>query len=200
MSLLEVGLLVEEAPVLAEQLGKFPALKRLDVSRNPRLRLLPVGVLQMAASLDAFSCQGCSLILPPQRFFSSVPEENPMRIRQLLQSGSPDTELTLSSSDLTAVAANEVAALLKHYPSLKQLDVSSNPGLDHAFLSLIGQALSSMAVLLHHPHVFSLLHQHLPHALTALQELRILSSSTSAALASRACPMTLCSICPDFDV
>jgi len=93
-----------------------------------------------------------------------------------------------------------LAEQLCKFPALKQLDVSVNPSLDSAFLSLIGQALSSMAVLLHHPHVFSLPHQHLPHALTALQELRILSSSTSAALASRACPMTLCSICPDFDV
>ena len=29
--------MVEEAPVLAEQLGKFPALKRLDMSANPML-------------------------------------------------------------------------------------------------------------------------------------------------------------------
>ena len=129
---------------LAEQLCKFPALKQLDASSNPRLRLLPVGVLQMAASLDAFSCQGCSLILPPQRFFSSVPEENPMRIRQLLQSGSPDTELTLSSSDLTAVAASEVAALLKHYPSLKQLDGSCNPRLGCGGAAAVLSALSGM--------------------------------------------------------
>ena len=33
----EVGLEAEEAPALAEQLGKFPALKWLNVSRNPRL-------------------------------------------------------------------------------------------------------------------------------------------------------------------
>ena len=185
---------------LAEQLCKFPALKQLDASSNPRLRLLPVGVLQMAASLEAFSCQGCSLVLPPQSFFSSSPEENPMRIRQLLQSGSSDTQLTLSSLDLTAAVAREVAALLRHYPALKQLDVSANPGLDHAFVSEIGKALSSKAVLLHHHCVFSLRHQHLPHVLTVLQELHILLSSTSAALASRACPMTLCSICLVFNV
>ena len=29
----------EEAPALAEQLSKFPALKRLDVSANPGLAL-----------------------------------------------------------------------------------------------------------------------------------------------------------------
>jgi hypothetical protein len=114
---------------LAEQLGKFPALKRLDVSSNPRLRLLPVGLLQMAATLEAFSCQGCSLVLPPQSFFSSVPEENPIRIRQLLQNRSSDTELTLSSVDLASAVVSEVAALLKHYPFLKRLDVSCNPKL-----------------------------------------------------------------------
>ncbi len=37
MGLSGVGLEVEEAPALAEQLGKFPALKQLNVSRNPRL-------------------------------------------------------------------------------------------------------------------------------------------------------------------
>ena len=146
----------QHVPALVEQLGKFPALKRLDVSSNSRLRLLPVGVLQMAATLEAFSCQGCSLVLPPQNFFSSVPEENPMRIRQLLQNGSPEVELRLSSLDLTAVVAREVAALLRHYSSLKRLDVSANPGLDRAFLSMIIKALSSNAALLHHHYVFSL--------------------------------------------
>ena len=144
VSLSGAGLEVEEAPALAEQLCKFPALKQLDVSSNPRLRLLPVGVLQMAASLEAFSCQGCSLVLPPQSFFSSVPEENPMRIRQLLQSGSSDTQLTLSSLDLTAAVAREVADLLRHYPSLKQLDVSSNPRLGCGGAAAVLSALSGM--------------------------------------------------------
>ena len=134
----------QHVPALAEQLGKFPALKQLDASSNPRLRLLPVGVLQMATSLEAFSCQGCSLVLPPQRFFSCVPEENPMRIRQLLQSGSSDTQLTLSSLDLTAAVAREVAALLRHYPSLKQLDVSSNPRLGCGGAAADLSALSGM--------------------------------------------------------
>ena len=129
---------------LAEQLCKFLALKQLDVSCNPRLWLLPVGVLQMAASLEAFSCQGCSLVLPPQSFFSSVPEENPMRIRQLLQSGSSDTQLTLSSLDLTAAVAREVADLLRHYPSLKQLDVSCNPRLGCGGAAAVLSALSGM--------------------------------------------------------
>ena len=42
--------MVEEAPALAEQLGKFPALKQLDVSRNPRL-----GCDGAAAILSALS-------------------------------------------------------------------------------------------------------------------------------------------------
>ncbi len=42
--------MVEDAPVLAEQLGKFPALKRLDLSCNPRL-----GCVGAAAVLSALS-------------------------------------------------------------------------------------------------------------------------------------------------
>ena len=108
--------------------------------------------------------------------------------------------MSLSGVGLEAEEALALAEQLCKFPALRQLDVSVNPCLESAFLSLIGQALSSMAVLLHHPHVFALPHQHFSYVLTALQELRILLNSTSAALASRACPMTLCSICPDFDV
>jgi hypothetical protein len=93
-----------------------------------------------------------------------------------------------------------LAEQLCKFPALKQLDASANPRLDSAFLSLIGKALSSEAVLLQHHCVFSLRHQHLPRVLTVLQELHILLSSTSAALASRACPMILCSICLVFNV
>ena len=50
MSLSGVGLEAEEAPALAEQLGKFPALKQLDVSCNPRL-----GCVGAAAVLSALS-------------------------------------------------------------------------------------------------------------------------------------------------
>ena len=50
MVLSGVGLLVEEAPALAEQLGKFPALKQLDVSCNPKL-----GCVGAAAALSALS-------------------------------------------------------------------------------------------------------------------------------------------------
>jgi hypothetical protein len=116
-------------PALAQQLSKFPALKRLDVSANPGLQLLPVGVLQIAASLEAFDCNDCALVLPPQSCFSSVPEENPRRIQQLLQSGSPATELRLSSLGLTAAVLCEIEALLRCYPALKRLDVSANPRL-----------------------------------------------------------------------
>ena len=50
MSLSGAGLEVEEAPALAEQLCKFPALKQLDVSSNPRL-----GCGGAAAVLSALS-------------------------------------------------------------------------------------------------------------------------------------------------
>ena len=39
-----------EAPALAEQLGKFPALKQLDVSANPGLRCSGAAVILSALS------------------------------------------------------------------------------------------------------------------------------------------------------
>ena len=50
VSLSGAGLENEEAPALAEQLRKFPALKQLDVSRNPKL-----GCVGAAAVLSALS-------------------------------------------------------------------------------------------------------------------------------------------------
>ncbi len=117
------------APALVEQLSKFPALKLLDVSDNPGLRLLPIGMLRIAATLETFKCDGCSLLLPPQSMFST-PKENPRRIQELLTKGSSAvTVLTLSAAELTSITAREVAALLPLFPALKQLDVSENPGL-----------------------------------------------------------------------
>ena len=124
LGLSATGLALSEVPELVEQLRKFPALKQLDVSGNPALRLLPVGLLRIAADLDTFNCDGCSLLLPPQSFFST-PDENPRRVQQLLQGGT----LKLSGLQLTPATACEVAAVLVHYPALKQLDVSANPAL-----------------------------------------------------------------------
>jgi hypothetical protein len=135
------GLVDDEAPALAEQLGKFPALKQLDVSANPGLRLLPVGMLRIVATLETFKCDGCSLLLPPQSMFST-PEKNPRRIQELLSKGSSATVLKLSAAELTSNTAREVAALLPLYPALKQLDVSANPGLELGSVSLIFKALS----------------------------------------------------------
>jgi Leucine-rich repeat (LRR) protein len=135
------GLAVEEAPSLVEQLSKFPALKRLDVSANPGLRLLPIGMLRIAATLEAFKCGRCSLVLPPQSMFST-PEENPRRIQELLSKGSSETDLNLSAAELASNSAIEIAALLPFCPALKRLDVSDNPGLDFDSVSVIFKALS----------------------------------------------------------
>jgi hypothetical protein len=116
------------APALAEQLSKFPALKRLDVSANPGLQLLPVGMLRIAATLAAFKCDGCSLVLPPQSMFST-PEENPRRIQEVLSKGTSETDLNISAVGLTSIVAHEVAALLPLYPALRRMDISANPGL-----------------------------------------------------------------------
>ncbi len=139
------GLVDEEAPALVEQLGKFPALKQLDVSANPGLRLLPIGMLRIAATLETFECDGCSLVLPPQSMFST-PEENPRHIQQLLQHGF----LNLSATELTSNTAREVAALLELYPALKQLDVSANTGLRCTGSAVILSALSGKIMLAAH--------------------------------------------------
>jgi hypothetical protein len=134
----------QSALLLSELLIKFSSLKLVDVSCNPGLRLLPVCLLQVAASLESFNCCDCSLVLPPQIFFSSAPDQNPMRIRRLLQSGSSEIELQLSSSDLTAADVSEVSRLLQHYPILKRLDVSSNPGLGCSGVASVLSVLSGM--------------------------------------------------------
>ena len=153
LGLSATGLALSEVPELVEQLRKFPALKQLDVSANPALRVLPVGLLRIAADLDTFNCDGCSLLLPPHSFFST-PEENPRRVRQLLQGGA----INLSGAHLTPSAACEVAAVLVHYPALKQLDVSANPALDRSAVSAIVRAVSGTAVTQHRR--FLLLIQH----------------------------------------
>ncbi len=115
-----------DAAVLEKELCKFPALKQLDVSANPGLRLLPVGLLRVAAMLETFKCDGCPLLLPPQSIFST-PDRNPGRIKEFLQGCAACSDLNLSDIGLTPSVASEVAALLQFVPSLKQIDISSNP-------------------------------------------------------------------------
>jgi hypothetical protein len=118
------GLTLEGAPLLLEQLCKFSALKRLNISGNPALRLLPVGMLQFATRLDTFACDGFS-----QNLFST-PEENPVRIRHLFQSVSLETpwEVNLAAAELTPApaAVQEVANLFRLLPILDCLDLSAN--------------------------------------------------------------------------
>ena len=139
LGLSATSLALSEVPELVEQLRKFPALKQLDVSANPALRLLPVGLLRIAADLDTFNCDGCSLLLPPHSFFST-PDENPRRVQQLLQGG----PLNLSGSQLTPATACEVAAVLGHFPALKQLDVSANPALGGGGAAALLSSLAGM--------------------------------------------------------
>jgi hypothetical protein len=134
---------LHHAPALAEQLGKFPALKQLDISANKELRLLPIGILRIASTLETFKCDGCSLVLPPQSMFST-PDENPRLIQDLLSKGSSATVLRLSAAELTSNAASEVAVSLPFYPALKQLDVSANLGLRCTGAAIILSALSGM--------------------------------------------------------
>jgi hypothetical protein len=127
LNLSGTGLTLEAAPVMLEQLHKFSRLKHLDISDNPGLRLLSVGMLQFASRLDTFACDGFS-----QNLFST-PGENPGRMRQLLETP-PDTmvhveavwEVNLAAAELTPAMAQEVANVLRLCPSLNRLDLSAN--------------------------------------------------------------------------
>ncbi len=124
---------------LAEKLRNAPALKQLDLSANPNLRLLPVGMLHIAASLQRFKCDACSLQLPPHSFFST-PEENPNLIRQLLECGASETQLNLSNVCL----APTHTAVLRQYTALQMLDISNNPDLGCRGASSILSSLAGM--------------------------------------------------------
>jgi hypothetical protein len=134
-----IGIDDELMLALAEKLHNAPALKQLDVSANPNLRLLPVGMLQIAASLECFKCDACSLQLPPHSFFST-PEENPSLIRQLLECGASETKLNLSNVCL----APTHAAVLRHYTALQMLDISNNPKLGCIGASSVLSSLAGM--------------------------------------------------------
>ena len=61
--------------------------------------------------------------------------------------------MNLSGAGLEVEEAPALAEQLRKFPALKRLNLSLNPGLDCAFVSLIAKALSGKAVLLHR-HIF----------------------------------------------
>jgi hypothetical protein len=127
LNLSGTGLTLEAAPIMLEQLYKFSVLKHLDISDNPGLRLLSVGMLQFATRLDTLACDGFS----PNLF--STPGDNPGRIRQFFQPPphamvqvETDWEVNLASAELTPAVAQEAANVLRLCPSLNLLDLSAN--------------------------------------------------------------------------
>ena len=146
LGLSATGLALSEVPELVEQLRKFPALKQLDVSGNPALRVLPVGLLRIAADLDTFNCDGCSLLLPPHSFFSTS-DENPRRVQQLLQGGAAVTNLDLSRDLFTPDVAFEAAALLEHFPFVRRIGLSRS-GIARAHLPALLPMLQRLTVLI----------------------------------------------------
>jgi hypothetical protein len=131
LNLSGTGLTLEAAPMMLEQLCKFSVLKHLDISDNPGLRLLSVGMLQFATRLDTLACDGFS-----QNLFST-PHENPGRIRQFFETPTNvydaiwmriaiDWEVNLAAAELTPAMAQEAANVLRLCPSLNRLDLSAN--------------------------------------------------------------------------
>ena len=66
------GLVYEEAPALAEQLGKFPALKHLDVSANPGLRCPGASLILSAVSGKTRPLFLKKHVLKPPLFFTTL--------------------------------------------------------------------------------------------------------------------------------
>ncbi len=63
VSLSNAGLAAEEAPALAEQLGKFPGLRRLDVSANPCLDHAAVSLIINSLSSNAHPLHQSSCVV-----------------------------------------------------------------------------------------------------------------------------------------
>ena len=138
----------EHAAALQVQLCSFPALKHLDVSRNPGLKLLPVSLLRVASELETFNCIECALWLPSRSFFSESEEgscllQNPRRIQALLNGSHmfDDKELDLTGADLVPSQASDVAFYLQLHRNIERLDISRNPKLDCGGVAIILSAL-----------------------------------------------------------
>jgi hypothetical protein len=131
-------LLPEHAAALLVQLSNFPALKHLDVSRNPGLKLLPVSLLRVASGLETFNCSECALLLPPRSFFSeSDLTQNPLRIQALFNESHTFDELDLSGADLVTSQASEVVFYLRLHRNIERLDISRNPKLGCGGVAII---------------------------------------------------------------
>jgi len=137
----------EHTAALQVQLSNFPALKHLDVSRNPGLKLLPVSILHVASGLETFNCIECALLLPPPSFFSESEfrcrTQSPRRIQALLNGSHTfdDKELDLSGADLAPSQASDVAFYLRLHTNVTSLDISRNPKLGCGGVAIILSAL-----------------------------------------------------------
>ena len=138
----------EHAAALQIQLSHFPALKHIDVSRNPGLRLLPVSLLHIAAGIETFNCIECSLRLPAQSFFSESEEascllQNSRNIQALINGSHTffDQILDFSGLDLMPSQASEIAYYLRFYKNVERLDISRNPTLSRGGATTILSAL-----------------------------------------------------------
>ena len=138
LSLAGTGLKDCDAVALEEQLRHFCALQHLDLSNNGKLTILSVPMLRVAARLETFKCHGCSLKLPPQRFFGA--DGKPEVVQKILK-GIVD----LSSIGLRASDASRVVSFLEGLlPNVKELDLSKNSDLGGGAASAILSSLAGM--------------------------------------------------------
>ncbi len=153
MNLSKACLTMYWANEVATLLSYFTFLKRLDISNND-IRLIPVGMLRLAAGLDSFKCDNCTMLLPPQ-YLLSDPLRNPKIVRALLNG-----EFNLSQAFLTKLDWRTVASSIHLYPETVHVDLSCNPyyggpGASAFLSSLSGVYLVRFIFLLNVSHVFA---------------------------------------------
>ncbi len=126
-------------------MGKFPALKQLDVSANLGLRCTGAAIILSALSGMLLLVAYCLLRSVSYDCWCAGADAVALEVVNLSGAGLVDEE------------APPLAEQLGKFPALKQLDVSANPGLDSGSVSFIFEALSGkIRPLLFFIHIFVL--------------------------------------------
>jgi hypothetical protein len=130
------GFTITEAHDVASVIELYTGLKHLNFSTNPWFKLLPPALLRVVSTLQTFNCEGCSMVLPPQRLLE-FPQTNPAVARGIMNG-----QLNMSLCNLTPSYSIKVASFLKQFSFLSQLDLSGNLKLGVSGTAAILKSLS----------------------------------------------------------
>jgi hypothetical protein len=130
------GFTITEAHDVASVIELYTGLKHLNFSTNPWFKLLPLALLRVVSTLQTFNCEGCSMLLPPQRLLE-FPQTNPAVARGIMNG-----QLNMSLCNLTPSYSIKVASFLKQFSFLSQLDLSGNLKLGVSGTAAILKSLS----------------------------------------------------------